>query len=490
MMVISRVVLATSLLLPLGPVAFADYLVSVIEPPEGSIGVSLANRDSVTASGLVGLISRTPDPDAPEDVDNVAALWREGAGTRSLGTLGGYLSEVRDVSERGEVVGRSLRADLLNHAFLWNAAEGMRDLGSLGGRTSTATAVNEVGEVVGWSLTTEAKPRAFYWSGPTGMIGLDPLGAEEAYAIDIDDGGRVTGILESESNRVTRVFAWSAGEGTVDRGPIGGEFTIVNASNDAGALGGHTRFANGDYRAFLFTVEGTTLDLGTFGGNFSSVRAISESGEQAVGFSRVVDGTARAFLWTRSGGMRNLGTLDGSSSASDVNDSGVVVGTSNNASGGDPRAFVWSEADGMVDLNERLSWSSLDALVLEQALAITDDGKIVARARSEASRAVAWLLLTPEGGRSDRDGDGIVGTDDVCPDTVLGIEPTRRTTGNRFYSDEDGEFVDGRGEPSGYTVADTGGCSGQQIVDAAELGKGHLRYGLTRSALEDWIAAL
>jgi hypothetical protein len=39
------------------------------------------------------------------------------------------------------------------------------------------------------------------------------------------------------------------------------------------------------------------------------------------------------------------------------------------------------------------------------------------------------------------------------------------------------------------SVEDTYGCSGSQIIDAAGLGEGHHRQGITRSALLDWIAA-
>jgi hypothetical protein len=39
-------------------------------------------------------------------------------------------------------------------------------------------------------------------------------------------------------------------------------------------------------------------------------------------------------------------------------------------------------------------------------------------------------------------------------------------------------------------VADTGGCSGSQIIEAADLGSGHERFGITMSVLLDWMASL
>ncbi len=88
---------------------------------------------------------------------------------------------------------------------------------------------------------------------------------------------------------------------------------------------------------------------------------------------------------------------------------------------------------------------------------------------------------------NDIDGDGVANAQDQCDDTVLGVMPTRGAKKNRFYADESGAFVDGRGHSAGVTVADTGGCSGQQIISVARLGNGHVRFGISRGALARWI---
>ena len=74
---------------------------------------------------------------------------------------------------------------------------------------------------------------------------------------------------------------------------------------------------------------------------------------------------------------------------------------------------------------------------------------------------------------------------DACPSTLLPDVPTLGVKKNRYAADASGVFGD-----SGYTLADTAGCSGGQIIDRAALGKGHTKFGITRGALEDWIAAL
>lgn len=93
----------------------------------------------------------------------------------------------------------------------------------------------------------------------------------------------------------------------------------------------------------------------------------------------------------------------------------------------------------------------------------------------------------------DADGDGICGDVDRCPGTVLPDEvPTSRLGTNRFAADGDGVFVttapNGRGPRKSYTVASTGGCSCAQIIVALQLGEGHVKYGCSISAMDDWIA--
>lgn len=90
----------------------------------------------------------------------------------------------------------------------------------------------------------------------------------------------------------------------------------------------------------------------------------------------------------------------------------------------------------------------------------------------------------------DVDGDSVANVDDVCPGTPpQDIEPDQWRK-NRYIADENGDFVDPSGRLAGLTVADTGGCSGSQIIETASLGRGHERFGITRSALLGWVEGL
>ena len=75
---------------------------------------------------------------------------------------------------------------------------------------------------------------------------------------------------------------------------------------------------------------------------------------QVAGAAFTSDAESRTFSWQSSTGMRSIGTLGGSdATASDINDSGQVVGWSLDGSG-ERRAYLWSVDGEMQDLNSLL----------------------------------------------------------------------------------------------------------------------------------------
>lgn len=145
-----------------------------------------------------------------------------------------------------------------------------------------------------------------------------------------------------------------------DLGTLGGPHTYAYDLNQAGQVVGDSTIAAGGFmHAFLWD-SGTMIDLGTLGGSHSSATGINDLG-QVVGYASLPgDVSNHAFLVTPEGGvwfrdnnqdgrndlMTDLGTLYGSDSsgASDINNSGQVVGTSAD------RAFLWDAVNGMTDL--------------------------------------------------------------------------------------------------------------------------------------------
>jgi predicted extracellular nuclease len=96
----------------------------------------------------------------------------------------------------------------------------------------------------------------------------------------------------------------------------------------------------------------------------------------------------------------------------------------------------------------------------------------------------------------DLDDDGVVDNLDFCPGTVIPESvPTQRLGTNRWaLVDEDNVFDtkkpngSGSGLDRSFTLQDTAGCSCEQIIEELDLGSGHVKYGCSTSAMEDWIA--
>lgn len=97
----------------------------------------------------------------------------------------------------------------------------------------------------------------------------------------------------------------------------------------------------------------------------------------------------------------------------------------------------------------------------------------------------------------DEDGDGVPDGDDQCPDTVssdpvAGV-PSQALGVNR-WADMDGDGVfdtvapQGKGPGLMFTIEDTAGCDCAQIIDALDLGRGHVKFGCSISAMREWTA--
>ena len=354
------------------------------------LGVLPGKEESVPAAingqGLVaGTSTAKPSGEAAFRYNPFNPALMEDIGLSFRGTS----SRGFGINNSGLVVGDSVfmathaAVSPVRHAAMFNNGIIM-DLGTLKGQTfSRANSINGFDQVVGFSGPTldSPKSRAFYWSKTTGMVDLGTLGGAYAQAFAINDAGSSTGNSQLGSSGISITEAVHA---FLSPSPIG-----------ASPVG--------------------MRDLGTLGGSFSFGMAINAN-NHVVGYSTInkVDSRVHAF-WYNGSGMKDLGSLapnsinalEDQSVALGINSSDRVVGYTylpavNSST--DPAtqlvtspvrqvAFVWYRGV-MTDLN-KLIGAATETYNLNSAVAINDNGQIVATASSKTTGTRRALLLTP-----------------------------------------------------------------------------------------------
>jgi probable HAF family extracellular repeat protein len=153
---------------------------------------------------------------------------------------------------------------------------------------------------------------------------LGTLGGSSSVPTGINDRGAVVGWANTASGGL-HPFLWWHGRmtdlGTLDR--IDGGWGIAEDVNRYGTVVGQSRL--GDVSHAVRWQNGKITDLGTLGGSSSSATAINDHGV-IVGNSTTHDGVLHAFVW-HDGRMIDLGVPGaGDAIAEDVNNRGQVVG--------------------------------------------------------------------------------------------------------------------------------------------------------------------
>jgi len=243
---------------------------------------------------------------------------------------------------------------LVAHSFQAGSGGVLTDLGALpGGGSSAPIWITANGLIGGVSENGQTDP-------------LYPGGFPENHAVlwqqgtILDLGTLPDGGYQSEANAVN------------NSGQVVG--TALNTTADANSMAvGNYWYFDVPYgyqeRAFLWDQEQGMQDLGTLGGADAEALFINERG-QVVGHS-YTGSTASSlcqyplltdsFIWEKNTGMVDLGTLGGTcTEATDLNQKGQVVGSSNLAGDQSQHAFLWSHG-AIHDLGGSLGGSFLGA---------------------------------------------------------------------------------------------------------------------------------
>jgi probable HAF family extracellular repeat protein len=222
-------------------------------------------------------------------------LWDPNEGRIVLETPEHVRGEVRGLNNRGQIVGVLHTVARPERAFLWGRSGGMRELRTLGGPGGRACSINDAGQVVGFAQTPDDQWHAVLWKPDGSVIELGISLPKEWTVCHINNGGLVAGHFGSATD-ITCVSVWDERAGARRLPSIGGDWTVVDALNDANCL--------------LVTTHHPSVKV----------------------FGRKLERQPQVYLWDASRGFRRVDArwrrMDiRSIGARDINDEGVMIGS-------------------------------------------------------------------------------------------------------------------------------------------------------------------
>jgi uncharacterized membrane protein len=317
-----------------------------------------------------------------------------------LGTLGGD-SKAYALNDNGMVVGQSYNNSTNQmESAVWNGGV-VQSLGV----TGIARGVNNNGTVVGETGSADLfQPTgyAYSWTSSGGVNNLGTLGGAQSGAYDINEAGVITGFAWPtdapfttfsqgfiyENDTMTSLGTYNDPDGYSRGHGINDSNQIAGRSSD-GVFGGNPKYAT-------YWDENQNLNQFQNAAGYNTAEQINNNG-LIVGTTRQVStgNILLASTWDTAGNVHLLDAGDFGSRVWSANDGDVLVGYSQIASGADNRrAFVSFDGTNIVDLNSLVDLSGTGLDSLNEALDINENGDIIGYGITSTGEERAFKLTT------------------------------------------------------------------------------------------------
>lgn len=331
---------------------------------------------------------------------------------------GPLVPDTEDVDDDDDTT--ELILDFPAHAYRWQN-NAITDLGDFGKNESYGFAINDAGVVVGRGSKVTAEVdgvetvqlRAFQVTEPNALmdLGVPTETVNQVSAGDIAEDGHIVGyanaqVIADSTSFLSRGFVWSPSTQAMTLIPSleTESASALRAVNSSAGIAVGYAYKEGFQRAIKLELAdpGILVELDGLGGSASTANAVNNSGV-VVGSSQVTENkSTQGFVYdaSKTPAIAAIGLLDENfvfSSANAINSNGLIVGVAQASSS--PtfyHAVAYDSAMStpvLVDLNTRIHCDAdpLQRWVLAEAVAVNDAGEIIGYG-SKGSVTKAFLL--------------------------------------------------------------------------------------------------